>query len=369
MTAIPAKSAFTGASVTEGEFKTALETLHDYLTGQLGLAGTQASAQSALGALLGAGVATRSSAYTVNLEDRGKLIVCTGTWTMALPAAATAGAGFAIAIANVDVGAITIDPDGTETIGGQPTGSVPANSCLIVACTGSSWVIAGSSAGKGMQVFTSSGTFTAPAGVTSVKVSVVGGGGNGGSATTMNSVFGASGGGGGGGGVAIGIVSGAALKNGIPVTVGSAGQTSSFGSLLQATGGLNGGSVTASNAHQSGAGGVGGIGSGGVFNISGSLGTSTRGDIGGGMGGASSSMSPVSPMLTGYSSDGSIAYYSNPVVAVGFMDLGTGGTSNSNSNGRPATGYGNGGGGANRIGSSGSYVGGSGSPGIVIVEW
>lgn len=42
MTAIPGKASFTGASVTEGGFKTALESMHDYLTEQLGSAGGRA---------------------------------------------------------------------------------------------------------------------------------------------------------------------------------------------------------------------------------------------------------------------------------------------------------------------------------------
>ena len=50
MTAIPAKSAFTGSSVTEGDFKTALETMVDYLTGMLGSSGTQAAALQSRGA-------------------------------------------------------------------------------------------------------------------------------------------------------------------------------------------------------------------------------------------------------------------------------------------------------------------------------
>jgi hypothetical protein len=54
--------------------------------------------------------------------------------------------------------------------------------------------------GRG-QVFTSTGTFTVPAGVTAVKVTVAGGGGNGGSANSNGGPIG--GGGGGGGGVEI----------------------------------------------------------------------------------------------------------------------------------------------------------------------
>lgn len=358
MTAIPGIANFTGASVTEGEFKTALTGLHDYLTGLLGTAGTQAAAQSAIGALLGAGVSSRSANYTVVESDRGRLITCTGTFTLSLPAAATIGAGFAFAVANLGTGTITIDPNGSETISGQPTGSVSPNACLIVACTGSTWVIAGASSGRGMQVFTSSGTFVAPAGVTSVKVSVVGGGGNGGSATSVSVISYSAGCGGGGGGVAIGVVSGSALAQSIAVTVGSAGQASSFGQIMQAGGGGHGGSAAQG---QSGSGGAGGSGSGGTFNLTGSSG------IVGGMGGASSIQAPVGRKKTGYSSDGTTAYYSEDVKAVGFMGLGFGGGESSGA-GMAATGYGNGGGGGYSR-DNGTIPGGAGSPGIVIVEW
>lgn len=143
MAAIPAISDFTDALVTEGEFKTALSGLHDYLTGLLGTAGTQAAGQAAFGALLGAGVTTRTTAYTILAADRGKVFACTGTFSLALTAAATLGAGFAVAVSNVSTGAITIDPNGAETINGAATYVVPANTSAIIACTGSAWVVIG----------------------------------------------------------------------------------------------------------------------------------------------------------------------------------------------------------------------------------
>lgn len=49
MTAIPSKASFTGSTVTQGQFKTSLDTLNDYLTGLLGSDGTAATARTALG--------------------------------------------------------------------------------------------------------------------------------------------------------------------------------------------------------------------------------------------------------------------------------------------------------------------------------
>jgi hypothetical protein len=125
-----------------------------------------------------------------------------------------------------------------------------------------------------IQVFTASGTFTVPAGITKVKATVVGGGGNGG----LGSGSGATGGG--GGGTAIGIFT-VSPSSSHAVTVGGAGGTSSFGSLCSATGGASG--VTGSTN----AGGLGGIGTGGQINIRGGTGSNTNNTSIGGEGAGS----------------------------------------------------------------------------------
>jgi hypothetical protein len=89
-----------------------------------------------------------------------------------------------------------------------------------------------------MQVFTSSGTFTVPAGITKVKVTVISGGG-------------------GGGGFSVN---------------GGAGGTSSFGAFCSATGG--GGGARRSVGGQPG---VPGVGSGGNLNFTGSSNNSALG--------------------------------------------------------------------------------------------
>lgn len=49
MTALPASTDFTASTVTEGQFKTALTNLRDYLSGLFGADGTQATARNTLG--------------------------------------------------------------------------------------------------------------------------------------------------------------------------------------------------------------------------------------------------------------------------------------------------------------------------------
>jgi hypothetical protein len=105
--------------------------------------------------------------------------------------------------------------------------------------------------GGGMkhQIFTSSGTFTVPSGVTSVLVTLIGGGGGGSKGRGTD----APGSGGGSGGVyyrtpvtvtsgsSISVTIGAGGAGGAGTTYnGSAGGTSSFGTYLSATGGAGG---------------------------------------------------------------------------------------------------------------------------------
>lgn len=129
------------------------------------------------------------------------------------------------------------------------------------------------------QAFTSTGTFTVPAGVTSVTIEVVGAGGNGGSN---------GGGGGGGGGYAQGVY---AVSPGqvMTVTIGQAGGGQILGGtavdmLIAASGGTNG-TIDQNNIGGGGAGGVGVNGT--VANFTGGAGGgATWTYFGGGGGGA-----------------------------------------------------------------------------------
>jgi hypothetical protein len=141
--------------------------------------------------------------------------------------------------------------------------------------------------------FTSSGVFVVPVGVTMAKITVVGGGGAGGSNATL------PGGGGGAGGQAVVAVNYLVPGSAIPVTVGLGGVaaasgfgaggnggTSSFGTILSATGGIGGGAALSASAYT---GGNGGTGVGGTLDYGGSFGTDgipagNRGGDGGGPG-------------------------------------------------------------------------------------
>ena len=145
--------------------------------------------------------------------------------------------------------------------GGTGLSAVGASGNVLTS-NGTAWTSSAPSAIPTTQVFTSSGTFTVPAGVTKVKVTVVGGGGGGGIGTSYA--------GGGGGGTAIKTITGLTPGGTVAVTVGAggvaaaAGVTSSFGAYCSATGGGFAVSDTA---------GDGGIGSSGDLNIGGQAGT------------------------------------------------------------------------------------------------
>lgn len=195
-----------------------------------------------------------------------------------------------------------------------------------------------------VQTFTSNGTFTIPAGIRAVKVTVIGAGGAGGGSSTTN-----WGSGGGSGGTGIKYLSGLTPGNTIAVAVGvggtgvanatgNAGTDSSISSGTQtittvtAKGGSGG--LNAGGAQPGGNGGA--IGTNGDINVGGQQGGNSTANTFGGVGAPSS--------------------------------MGGGGGAVGNAAGNPGLAPGAGGAGASEVG-AGTAAGGAGLAGIVIFEW
>jgi hypothetical protein len=251
-------------------------------------------------------------------------------------------------------------------------GSGTANSSTYLRGDQTYAAIPASLPGLGGQVFTSSGTFTVPDGVTRVKVTVAGGGGNGGNARANfqpgprgGGVTPAAAGGGGGGGVAIKFVTGLTPGGTVAVTVGGAAGTSSFGAFVSATGG---GSAADAVGNPSGTGfttgGAGGTGSGGDINITGGAGRNalSTGQAGGGsLAGGGIGGLPVQVIC-------GVPQVQDPTPS-GILGGISGVASLGSANGTSATGISNGGGGAQSTINGVTYNGGAGTAGIVIVEF
>ena len=202
---------------------------------------------------------------------------------------------------------------------------------------------------KSIQVFTSTGTYTKPAGISTVKVTVTGAGGAGGGHGAAND-YGA---GGGAGGTAIKIIDVSSVST-VSVNVGAAGAAAAAG----ATNGGNGaGSSFGSYATSNG-------GAGGVHGNFGPVkggdgGTATGGDIniigGNGQNGTDNAYVPSGNNYT-------------PSYGIGGSSFWGGGGRGSHYNQGPQAGkaYGSGGGG---VGSpAGSFNSGAGAAGVVYIE-
>jgi hypothetical protein len=85
-------------------------------------------------------ISDKTSAYTVVAGDLGTIINCTsGTFTVALDAAATLGSGFNCWIWNTGTGTITIDPSGAETIDTKATKILRQGEGTQIVCDGANW--------------------------------------------------------------------------------------------------------------------------------------------------------------------------------------------------------------------------------------
>jgi hypothetical protein len=216
--------------------------------------------------------AAKSTTYTAVAGDKGYLFGCTSTWTLSLTAASTLGNGWFLYLQNLGTGVITVDPNSSETIGGVATAAFRPGDIWLIVCDGTNFQL-NRLGGSNYQIFTSTGTFTTPAGVYRIYAEAWGGGGGGSKGNSANLQ-----GSGAGGGYSAGFINttpgatitatvaaggtGATTNN----TAGAAGGNSTFGALT-ANGGEQG--KLAPNYGYEAMNSQGGTASGGDVNIQG----------------------------------------------------------------------------------------------------
>ena len=220
---------------------------------------------------------------------------------------------------------------------------------LVLATSPTGWAATPNSAIGGgnyvMNAYTSPATWTKPATLKAVKITVVGAGGAGGAATGPGIPTSANGGGGGAGGAAIRYLDAPAIPG--PISISAGAGTNSFGSIASATAGATGPAIsTPGTPFVFTPGGGGGAGSGGTINMSGATGMRGGSTLGGGT------------AIFGGAGANSIFGGAGQLVIT---------TAGNTIAGQSATGYGSGGGGAVKANAPNS-AGGSGMPGSVIVE-
>ena len=228
---------------------------------------------------------------------------------------------------------------GSITVANAGVTSVAAGTGISVSASTGGVTISSTAAGGGdfaLRAYASPATWTKPAGLKQVQVTVVGAGGNGGSAPANPGDSG-SGGGGGGGGAAIRWIPAPSIPGPVAVTAGPG--TNSFGAFCSATAGSAGGN---SGTPALVPGGAGGAGSGGTYNIT--------GGGGGGAGGGNSSSGIGGSSILGGGGRG---------IGTPFPSVTAGAAGGS---------FGGGGSGGGKVFTPAGTTGGAGAGGIVIVE-
>lgn len=294
---LPSAGDFPKASITKDGFHAKFLEVLSFLSGLLGTDGAAATARAQLGLGSAATKATgatsgtiplwestllnstldKSSSHTVVSGDRGKLLDCTGTWTLTLPLAASLGS-FAFAVRNSGTGTVTISPSGGELIDGLASIQLKKNNSCIVVCTGPAFKTLGRSSGSGgllptsVRTLTSGTTYTPSAEVSSFRVFVQGATGtpNQSSTASLNGV----------GGPGYSEKFYASPSGSYSMTIGAAGVSNGNGGTTT----FDTISITGSKVN-----GTGGVASGGDFNANGGSGGGGSGSGGGGGGGGAGS--------------------------------------------------------------------------------
>jgi len=147
MATLPPSSDFTGASVTEGGFKSAITTLRSYLNDLFGSdSSNKALARETLAVPI-SGTTAKTGTYTAVAADCGQVLNCTSTWTLTLTSAVTLGDGWNVAVANTGSGTITVNTSLSQLIDGATSTTILAGQTKLIHCTGAQFVTVGGGSG------------------------------------------------------------------------------------------------------------------------------------------------------------------------------------------------------------------------------
>lgn len=163
MATLPPSTDITSSTATEGNAKTWFAALRSYIAQQLGANGTQAESLAMLGAPFN-GTVPKSGAYTVLPADRGKVLNCSGNFTLSLSAVSVLGDGFMFAVWNSGSGTITLDPYLAELIDGAATKAITAGQFAVIYCSGTAFSSVGSVTVPVTSVFGRTGAVTLTSG-------------------------------------------------------------------------------------------------------------------------------------------------------------------------------------------------------------
>jgi hypothetical protein len=137
-TALPTAASFTGSTVTEAQFKTAITDLRTFLADQLGTDGEIDTALATLRTLCG-GITFVTTATTLTDANRGDIVHTTGTTTVTLPLISATASGWSCVIRNAGSNTVTVARQGSDLIDGAASITIAPGDASVIYNNSANW--------------------------------------------------------------------------------------------------------------------------------------------------------------------------------------------------------------------------------------